>query len=225
MNDFKLAVDKIAAFGIRRLHIIGGEPLIHPDFWTLMEYALPRFEFSVLFTNGFLLDEKKIDRLKKMGLSEIDVSLLAPVSDVKGTVCESDKDESELIDTGYTVGIFYQGKNPEAATHPDIFPSVKAQNSTKGIVCGHDHANTLKGYYDGIYLGYGLCCGYHTYPFFDSEWFLTKWMGLSDKVLYNGDLWVDEAGNKMHKGVTMIQVALEGDYGALTVTDIQSDKL
>ena len=49
--------------------------------------------------------------------------------------------------------------------------------------------------------------------------------GLDVTVLYNGDLWVDEAGNKMQKGVTMIQVALEGDYGALTVTDIQSDKL
>ena len=79
VNDFKLAVDKITAFGIRRLHIIGGEPLIHPDFWIMMEYALPRFEFSVLFTNGFLLDEEKIYRLKKLGLTEIDVSLYSTI--------------------------------------------------------------------------------------------------------------------------------------------------
>ena len=197
---------------------IDGLQSIKPDVQTSMFFHIPIKQFADMYYADQLQKGNDVP-------SEIDVSLLAPVRDVKGTVCESDKDESELIDPGYTVGIFYQGKNPEAATHPDIFPSVKAQNSTKGIFCGHDHANTLKGYYDGIYLGYGLCCGYHTYPFFDSEWFLTKWLGLSDKVLYNGDLWVDEAGNKMQKGVTMIQVALEGDYGALTVTDIQSDKL
>ena len=197
---------------------IDGLQSIKPDVQTSMFFHIPIKQFADMYYADQLQKGNDVP-------SEIDVSLLAPVSDVKGTVCESDKDESELIDPGYTVGIFYQGKNPEAATHPDIFPSVKAQNSTKGIFCGHDHANTLKGYYDGIYLGYGLCCGYHTYPFFDSEWFLTKWLGLSDKVLYNADLWVDEAGNKMQKGVTMIQVALEGDYGALTVTDIQSDKL
>ena len=79
VNDFKLAVDRITAFGIRRLHIIGGEPLIHPDFWTMMEYALPRFEFSVLFTNGFLLDEKRIERMGRIG------NELANALEVRGT--------------------------------------------------------------------------------------------------------------------------------------------
>lgn len=70
-----------------------------------------------------------------------------------------------------------------------------------------------------------MCSGYHTYPYFDSEWFLTKWFGLSDKVLYNADLWVDENGEKMQKGVTMIEIDLATEYGKLTVTDKQSKDL
>ena len=144
------------------------------------------------------------------------------VSDVTGVVRESDKKDSEYVygDDGYTVGIYYQGNAEGVTDHPDVFKYIKELNSTKGVFCGHDHVNTLKGYYDGVYLGYGLCCGYHTYPFFDHEFFITKWFGLSDKVLYNADLWTDENGNKMEKGVTVIAVDMtESSYGALTVVD------
>lgn len=54
---------------------------------------------------------------------------------------------------------------------------------------------------------------------------MTKWFGLSDKVLYNADLWVDENGEKMQKGVTMIEIDLATEYGKLTVTDKQSKDL
>lgn len=73
--DYKMAIDKIWKYGIRRIHIIGGEPMIHPDFWSMMEYSLKKFDFSVLLTNGSLLDKESIEHLKKLGLSEIDVSL------------------------------------------------------------------------------------------------------------------------------------------------------
>jgi len=49
---------------------------------------------------------------------------------------------------------------------------------------------------------------------------LTKWLGLSDKVLYNGALWTDEQGNRMEKGVTVINVDLrDASYGNLTAED------
>lgn len=197
---------------------IDGLQAINPDIQSSMFFHIPIRQFADMYY---------ADQLQKGNAipSQIDVSTLGVASQVKGTVCESDKADTELVDAGYNVGIFYQGKDPTATTHPDIFASVQAQNSTKAIFCGHDHANTLKGYYDGIYLGYGLCSGYHTYPYFDSEWFLTKWFGLSDKVLYNADLWVDENGEKMQKGVTMIEIDLATEYGKLTVTDKQSKDL
>ena len=128
---------------------------------------------------------------------------------------ENDKDANEFVygDEGYTVGIYYQG-NAEGADHPDVFQHIKNSNCTKALFCGHDHVNNLKGYYDGIYLGYGLCCGYHTYPFFDNPLIFTG------KVLYNAKLWTDENGSQMEKGVTVIQVSLKtADYGKLTVND------
>ena len=131
-------------------------------------------------------------------------------------VRESDKKDSECVygDDGYTVGIFYQGNGEGVTDHPDVFSYIKELDCTKALFVGHDHVNNLKGYYDGIYLGYGLCCGYHTYPFFNNPKILKS------KVLYNAKLWTDENGNQMEKGVTVIQVGLsDTDYGTLTVND------
>lgn len=138
------------------------------------------------------------------------------IEEVKGVVRESDKKESEFVygDDGYTVGIFYQGNAEGVTDHPDVFEYIKNSDCTKALFCGHDHVNNLKGYFDGIYLGYGLCCGYHTYPFFENPKILT------DKVLYNAKLWTDENGNQMEKGVTVINISLSSDsYGALNVSD------
>lgn len=198
---------------------------IKADIQTSMYFHIPLKEFANMYYlnrirnyNSTVPNEQQIrDVLAEQGITP-DI-----IHDVTGVVCESDKKDNECVygDDGYTVGIYYQGNAEGITDHPNVFADyVKKLNSTKAIFCGHDHVNTLKGYYDGVYLGYGLCCGYHTYPFFDSEFFLTKWLGLSDKVLCNGDLWTDEYGNKMEKGVTVISVNLTADnYGALTVND------
>ena len=81
LDDFKIAVDRIVDYGIKRIHFIGGEPLIHPNFWEMMMYALPKFEFSVLFTNGSLLTSQNVQELKKMGLSEVDISLYSTIKE------------------------------------------------------------------------------------------------------------------------------------------------
>lgn len=143
----------------------------------------------------------------------IDKSVLHAASDVYGRVCEQDKTPDVTVDEGYEIGVFYQGKNT------GLYDAMLALGSTRSMFFGHDHLNTLKGYYGGIYLGYGLCCGYHTYPYFESANFLTDLFGLSERPLYNGDNWLAADGSKMQKGVTLIEISLSDDYGALTVTD------
>jgi radical SAM protein with 4Fe4S-binding SPASM domain len=55
-----------------RLIISGGEPLLHPHFWTIND-TLPHFGFrSILLTNGALIDNETAPRLK---VHEIQVSL------------------------------------------------------------------------------------------------------------------------------------------------------
>lgn len=195
---------------------IKGLQSVKADIQTSMYFHIPVKEFANMY---YLNEQAKGNEIPEQVANTLpDVE----ISDVKGVVRESDKKDTEYVygDEGYTVGIFYQGNAEGVTDHPDVFKYIKDLGSTKALFCGHDHVNNLKGYYDGVYLGYGLCCGYHTYPFFDSEFFLTKWLGLSDKVLYNADLWTDENGNKMEKGVTMITVDMtNANYGALTVVD------
>lgn len=192
---------------------------VKPDVQTSMFFHIPIKEFANMY---YLNEQSKGNAIPEQVANTLpDVE----IADVKGVVRESDKKDTEYVygDEGYTVGIFYQGNAEGVTDHPDVFKYIKELGSTKALFCGHDHVNNLKGYYDGVYLGYGLCCGYHTYPFFNKEFFLTKWFGLSDKVLFNADLWTDENGNKMEKGVTVIEVDMTaGNYGALTVTDRQN---
>ena len=195
MNWYKWAVE-----GLRK---------INPDVQSSMFFHIPLKEFATLYYLNELANGREVSEAVKSRLPKVEIS------DVKGVVRENDKAESEFVygDDGYTVGIFYQG-NAEGADHPDVFSYIKDLGCTKALFCGHDHVNNLKGYYDGIYLGYGLCCGYHTYPFFNNPKILTS------KVLHNAKLWTDENGNQMEKGVTVIQVRLDSaTYGALTVND------
>ncbi len=156
-------------------------------------------------------------------LDGVDVSSFAPISSVTGKVQEADKNDDELMDSTYKVGIFYGGENSqEGRTNgqgSDIFEAIKSGNVTEGVFCGHDHVNTLRGYYDGVYLCYGRCSGYHTYPFFDSPNFLTKLMGKTNSISWNGKLWIDENGEQMHKGVTVIDVQLDKPFGNINVVD------
>ena len=189
---------------------VNGLKAVNPSVQSSMFFHIPIRQFADMYYLSELAKGNEIPSQVAEKLPDVEIR------DVKGVVRESDKDPSEVVwgDDGYTAGIFYQGNAEGVTDHPDVFRRIKESNCTKALFCGHDHVNNLKGYFDGIYLGYGLCCGYHTYPFFDDPHILT------DKVLFNAKLWTDENGNQMEKGVTVIEVSLSSDdYGALTVND------
>ena len=189
---------------------VDGLRSVKADIQTSMFFHIPLKEFANMYYLNELANGREVSDAVKNQLPDVEIR------DVKGVVRESDKSAKELVygDDGYSVGIFYQGNAEGATDHPDVFGYIKEFGCTKALFCGHDHVNNLKGYYDGVYLGYGLCCGYHTYPFFSNPKIL------KDKVLYNAKLWTDENGNQMEKGVTVIQISLiDSSYGALTVND------
>ncbi len=192
---------------------VAGIKECNPNVQSSMFFHIPIKQFADMYYLHELECGRSVSDAVKAQLPNV------TISDVKGVVRESDKEASEYVwgDEGYTVGIFYQGNAEGVTDHPDVFSYIKNSNCTKALFCGHDHVNNLKGYFDGIYLGYGLCCGYHTYPFFQNP------LILKDKVLYNAKLWTDENGKQMEKGVTVIEVSLsESNYGALTVNDRQN---
>lgn len=56
-DEIKVIIERLAELGVANLRITGGEPMIHPNFWGIMEQAA-RAGFSVVLrTNGTLIDE------------------------------------------------------------------------------------------------------------------------------------------------------------------------
>lgn len=60
------------------LHLTGGESLLHPAFWDVLEHARGEgFGLSVL-TNGTLVDTPKAERLASLGVESVQVSVEGP---------------------------------------------------------------------------------------------------------------------------------------------------
>ena len=58
-------LSRLKESGVLFLTLTGGEPLLHRNFWEIMEEAV-RLSFAVrIFTNGALIDEKVADRFEK----------------------------------------------------------------------------------------------------------------------------------------------------------------
>ena len=123
-----------------------------------------------------------------------------------------DGDIQEDADEDTGMGIYPQG------TEVHFFDKVKELGSTKAIFVGHDHANTMRGYYDGIFLCYGKTSGYSTYPVFKKNNWIVKMLKKSDKIFYNAELL------KNGRGFTVISVQnldySNLNYGSFSVRDI-----
>lgn len=77
-----------AALGCRQLQFIGGEPLLFPGIFDLGQTAKELdYEFIEIFTNGILLDEEKIKRIRDLGI-RIAVSLYSVVPGVHDEITQ-----------------------------------------------------------------------------------------------------------------------------------------
>lgn len=62
---FKI-VDKILQINPSNITISGGEPLVRPDIWLIMDYLKSKFTGPIdMMTNGLLIDENNINNIKK----------------------------------------------------------------------------------------------------------------------------------------------------------------
>lgn len=71
-------VDQFNDAGVTMLSFSGGEPLISPDFWKVAEYASSKGIYTTIATNGTLLTKENVEKLKKIGIKYVEVSLDAP---------------------------------------------------------------------------------------------------------------------------------------------------
>lgn len=68
-------LDQAANLGIQCLTISGGEPILHPGFFEIVEYAHSLGMFIKLNTNGVLYTKETVNRLKQYELGFIQLSL------------------------------------------------------------------------------------------------------------------------------------------------------
>jgi radical SAM protein with 4Fe4S-binding SPASM domain len=78
LEHWKRAADELADMGGFLLVLTGGEPLLYPHFWELLEHLHKRRFYTRLFTNGALLTDDDVDRLVANGVATVDMSLHGP---------------------------------------------------------------------------------------------------------------------------------------------------
>lgn len=81
LKQIQTVINTAAGYDSRFFGILGGEPLLHPDIFTVFENN-PKAYFQ-LFTNGTLLDEEACHRLAKLGN-------VTPLFSIEGLEEESD---------------------------------------------------------------------------------------------------------------------------------------
>ncbi len=74
-------IDQCAAMGLTDLIITGGEPFLHPDLEVLVKRIVDNGCVADLFTNGSLLTEENLKRVKAAGCDTMFVSLDSPYAE------------------------------------------------------------------------------------------------------------------------------------------------
>ncbi len=74
-NQAKTVLDDLVQFGVPSVLFSGGEPLMRPDLFELIEYASGRGLRTVISTNGTLITDDIAKKVKKAGVSYVGISL------------------------------------------------------------------------------------------------------------------------------------------------------
>ena len=68
-DDFCHVIDELVSFGVRKIQIIGGEPLtLGHELIRYLDYLDGKFDYKEIFTNGTLLDDSIISYLSEHGI-------------------------------------------------------------------------------------------------------------------------------------------------------------
>jgi MoaA/NifB/PqqE/SkfB family radical SAM enzyme len=80
-------IDDIAAIGVVKVNLFGGEPLLREDILDIVAHASRKDLFVFIDTNGIRLDRKMAKTLKKAGTSCVLVSLYSHVPEKNDYIC------------------------------------------------------------------------------------------------------------------------------------------
>lgn len=76
MSEWTRVLDRLDAWGVAGINILGGEPLLRKELVNhLLDRAAARRLLTTLTTNGTLLNEQRIDELAQLRLSSLQISI------------------------------------------------------------------------------------------------------------------------------------------------------
>jgi len=107
----KAVIDDLAGFGVPSLLFSGGEPLLRPDLFELIEHTVGRGLRAVISTNGTLITSALAQRANQLGVSYVGISLdgIGPTNDrfrgVPGAFERAVKGIRNCQDAGVRVGL------------------------------------------------------------------------------------------------------------------------
>ena len=112
MPDFILAVNKLAESNVKKIQLIGGEPLLAKNFIDMINYIYDKFEVSI-FTNSLLWTAEKIAILKEKNIKQICSTIFSylpiehdKVTGVKGSHTKALRNLKKLKENNFDVEIF-----------------------------------------------------------------------------------------------------------------------
>ncbi len=79
-------IDQLAAMKVFQVNIGGGEPFIRDDFLDLLDYSHEKGLVTCVSTNGLLMDDKLADRLAKLKMLYLQVSLDGATAEVNDRI-------------------------------------------------------------------------------------------------------------------------------------------
>ncbi|KYK32426.1 MAG: radical SAM protein [Theionarchaea archaeon] len=78
IEEVKALIDQLYDAGLLSITFTGGEPLLHPHLFELMEHARKKPLTILLFTNGTLLTSEIVEKLKELHVYRVNISIDGP---------------------------------------------------------------------------------------------------------------------------------------------------
>jgi MoaA/NifB/PqqE/SkfB family radical SAM enzyme len=75
LEEMKRRLDALAGMGTSIITISGGEPLMHPELDEIIRHIRRRGMIAGLITNGFFLNQERIEQLNAAGLEHLQISI------------------------------------------------------------------------------------------------------------------------------------------------------
>ena len=97
LEQWKELADQAASQGMLYLLLTGGEPFLWPDFWELYEYLIKKGFVISINSNGSLLNDEAIARLKKMPPSRINITLYGSGEDTYKRLCQASNGYEKVV--------------------------------------------------------------------------------------------------------------------------------